>query len=179
MSQNDGAKRGASLWTARGLTPLFPSPRVRRAKSPLACKAKQRISSARRIARFRPSLLRKAKAESSLRSPKPRGTHAPLGFGRLPAFGLPLNHARDTGVESHRLAKATGRLSACDGHQGCGARWILEAFASFAVTSFPPEETGLCAIPAACSPVCGPDIELPSCRDSHTFSPFPKTDQAS
>jgi len=31
---------------------------------------------------------------ASGRTPKPRGTHAPLGFGRQPPFGLPFNHAR-------------------------------------------------------------------------------------
>ena len=45
--------------------------------------------------RFRPPLLRKAKAASSPRRPKPHGTHAPRGVGRQPAFGLTCNHTRE------------------------------------------------------------------------------------
>ena len=119
-----GSERGASLWTARGLTPLFPSPRVRRAKSPLPRKATQRLSSARRIPRFRPLLLRKAKAESSLRSPKPRGTHAPLSLGRLPAFGLTFNHALPSGSgrSAPLAAIACSRRREEAGVLNCGLR---------------------------------------------------------
>jgi len=45
----------------------------------------------------------KPKAGSSLRNPKPRGTHAPLGFGRQPALVLTLNHA---GVKAGITAKS-------------------------------------------------------------------------
>jgi len=61
-----------------------------------------RLAYARRIPRGRPSVLRKAKAESSLRSPKPRGTHAPLSSGGEPAFGLTLNHDPRTGTADFR-----------------------------------------------------------------------------
>jgi len=46
----------------------FSPPRVRRANSPLPRKRTQRLASARRIPRFRPALLRKAKAASSRRT---------------------------------------------------------------------------------------------------------------
>ena len=100
-----GSERGASLWTARGSTPLFPSSRVRRANSPLPRQATQRLASARRTRRLRPPLLRKAQAGSSPRSEKPRGTHTPPGFGWQPAFGLPLNHAPRRLDPRRRLAQ--------------------------------------------------------------------------
>ena len=72
--------------------------------------------------RFRPSHLRKAKAAASPRGPKPRGTHAPLGFGRQPAFGLTSNHALLSRCDCEPRAFACSRRCEEARTLNCGLR---------------------------------------------------------
>jgi len=65
VSERNGIRAWRQPLDCARLDAAFPSPRVRPANSQLPRKATQRLASARRISRSRPSLLRKAKAGSS------------------------------------------------------------------------------------------------------------------
>jgi len=115
--QNGGFERGASLWTARGSTPLFP--RLGSGAQIHRCPAKQPSASPPRGA-FRDFVHRssakpkrgQASAVQSLAALTRRAALA-----QLPAFGLPLNHARrGRGVERFLMVHSYPHfLQACLG----------------------------------------------------------------